>query len=243
MTATFLRLIAIVITCSAVGCVAQYEASRSEPGTGTSRDEGGATDEDTEEASLECDVEQLSCGGDCIDAGSDPLHCGACFNECREQTLCVAGLCRRPCDAGCMEPPEICVGSFCECTPGFTDCSGGCIDLNTDSLHCGQCDRACPQDQACGDGQCRDASCPGFADVCGGACTDTSEDPLHCGDCFRECGAEEVCADGECYEFNVLPGEVCQECPCEAVCDPRDDRCCFSELLDTEICVFGPECP
>ncbi len=231
----------LAIVLLSLGCVAEYDAARDDPEPTTGESTTGADDAD--DTDVTCEPDELNCDGVCVDASSNAEHCGACFHECAEETQCTAGLCRRRCSEGCNEPFEFCAESFCECAFDLIDCAGDCIDPDTDPDHCGQCDRRCTEDQACGDGQCRPADCPGFESVCDRSCTDIAADPLHCGGCERACDLGEVCGDGTCYEFNTLPGDVCEECPCPSVCDPEEDTCCFSPRLSTEICVFGPSCP
>jgi len=232
LRSSWLSLLAAVVVA---GCSVQYSGARGTSGASSTGSDGGA------QGTEGCDG--LVCDGACVDPQSDAEHCGACSTECLAETVCVAGLCRRPCGDDCHDPFEYCAGSFCECAPGLTDCAGACVDLDNDFEHCGLCNRECEEDQACGEGQCQPQECPGFADACDGSCTDTDADPLHCGGCSVACDIDETCAEGTCVGFNALPGEVCGECPCESVCDVDEDTCCFSLRLDTEICVFGPACP
>lgn len=237
----WLAIATSVLAVASLQCVAEYDAARDEPATTGGADATGS--DESADVPLECEDDEVECGGECVFLGGDNDHCGECFRECLAGTECALGLCRRPCIDGCHEPFEECAGSFCECAPGLSECSGDCVDLDTDADHCGQCDLQCGEDQACGEGDCVPGDCPGFADVCGRACTETDYDPLHCGRCFNECDLGEACSEGACYEYNTLPSTACGECPCPSVCEPGVEQCCFSERLDMDICVFGPSCP
>ena len=228
----------------ALSCVVEYDAARDtesddEDGDGDGNDDGNDEDDDA----TDCEAPEIPCDGTCVDVRTDPEHCGACGTSCEDDTQCAAGLCRRPCSDECRDPYESCLGSFCECTPGLTNCAGECVDLGTDPAHCGQCERACGDDLGCGNGVCQPAGCADFPDDCGGECTDVQSDRFRCGDCDVACGVDELCIEGECVFFDTLPGDVCQECPCEEVCQSELHRCCFSELYDSEICVDAPTCP
>jgi hypothetical protein len=55
---------------------------------------------------------------------------------------------------------------------GMSECDGECVDLETDSDHCGRCGNACPTGTACAGGvcSCEDSDGDGFgAEFCGGA--------------------------------------------------------------------------
>jgi hypothetical protein len=57
---------------------------------------------------------------------SDPHNCGSCGHDCLAQGLvCSAGAC------------------VLTCPPGTTNCSGACVDLDTDPAHCGSCTKVC----------------------------------------------------------------------------------------------------
>lgn len=64
------------------------------------------------------------------------------------------------------------------CGAGLTNCSGTCVNLQTDVNHCGSCTA-----QACG-GTCQSGlCCTGGKTNCGGTCVDLSSDDKHCGGC------------------------------------------------------------
>lgn len=97
--------------------------------------------------------------------------------------------------------------------PGCETCGGGgCVDLQTDAMNCGDCGVACPAGASCVAGAC--ACAQGVA--CGDACADTMTDPLHCGDCGVACD----------------PGAVCSLGGCSSSCDPSLTQC-GSSCVDT----------
>ncbi|MBL8679166.1 MAG: hypothetical protein JNK05_08380 [Myxococcales bacterium] len=57
--------------------------------------------------------------------------------------LCAAG---QTCRAGA------CVSGGCPA--GTTACGGACVNLASDTLHCGACGSACPAGQRCASGVC-----------------------------------------------------------------------------------------
>ena len=81
-----------------------------------------------------------------------------------------------------------------KCPSGQTDCTGACIDLQTNPIACGACNHVCPAGSACVGGQCQ---CPAGEVTCGTACVDLQTDPLHCGSCDVGCGLG-TCSAGTC---------------------------------------------
>lgn len=86
-------------------------------------------------------------------------------------------------------------GASAACDPELSDCSGECVSLSTDSLHCGSCSNACGTGEVCTAGVC---ACSGTLTDCGDGCTDTLSDPAHCGSCGMACTAPQVCSGGQC---------------------------------------------
>ncbi len=72
---------------------------------------------------------QHSCSGICVDNDSND-HCGAACTACTAPSNGQA----LPCD-----------GNACNytCDAGFTDCTGSCLDLTSDSHNCGRCGHDC----------------------------------------------------------------------------------------------------
>jgi hypothetical protein len=88
-------------------------------------------------------------------------------------------------------------GSGATCGAGTMDCSGTCINVNTDNANCGMCGKACAGDQTCQNGAC---ACAAGRMQCSGAttCVDTNADPANCGGCGKACSSDQVCSAGTC---------------------------------------------
>ena len=70
-------------------------------------------------------------------------------------------------------------------------CGGECVNLNTDSQHCGACDYTCFEPAVC----------------CGGECVDLQEDIHNCGSCRMTCSYPTICREGDC----INPTEALQD--------------------------------
>ena len=157
---------------------------------------------------------------ECVDNAVRPCEC----RECRDEVDCASG---QVCDDGrCVEcandldcpQGEICDNGHCEpeCGPDASRCGGGCcpdeghaccddvcLDVTSDPLHCGSCDRVCGGDTT---------SC------CDGGCVNTSTDRFNCGSCGTVCRHDPFCpfcCNGACTGFPdpVCPPFVCCLCP------------------------------
>jgi hypothetical protein len=42
---------------------------------------------------LTCNQGLTSCEGGCVDATTDPAHCGDCMTQCKADEICTAGAC------------------------------------------------------------------------------------------------------------------------------------------------------
>lgn len=223
------------------GCVAEYRATVDTEGSET-----GSTGTETDAAGTvtppppECDEGDLLCDNACIDPEWDSNHCGECGAQCLLDTTCVAGDCVRPCGPGCDLESSVCVDGVCRCRDELTNCNGLCVNTFGDPDHCGDCWNDCPEDlPTCGDYACH-ADCDDFPSECEDTCTDFALDPFNCGSCGSLCGADEICAGGECEPYFALDPVQCDECPCPEACEML---CCWSLVLDTNVCVDGPACP
>ncbi len=84
----------------------------------------------------------------------------------------------------------------------LTDCSGTCVDTDTDDNNCGMCDRMCDTGTECVAGDCE---CVAGTVDCSGTCIDPLTDNGFCGagnDCSAEpgvvCDPDSMCLDGVC---------------------------------------------
>jgi hypothetical protein len=158
-----------------------------------------------------CGAQQCA-AGTCVDAcpgaacgdrctyPDDPYNCGGCGNVCAWS--CVGGTCKwsdLTHDLGSTDlaRPDL---APMHCDPGLTPCNGACIDLQTDSHHCGSCTKNCwPAGSTsdyftCGGGQC----CTNGI-FCNDKCVDPSWDWNNCGDCGIACQYAGDCIDGHCH--------------------------------------------
>jgi hypothetical protein len=80
---------------------------------------------------------------------------------------------------------------------GCEMCGGAsCLDLQTDSAHCGSCDVACQPGQVCVDGGC--SGCENGTSACGTTCVDLTTSNGNCGACGNSCGPGRTCVDSQC---------------------------------------------
>ncbi len=82
-------------------------------------------------------------------------------------------------------------------TSSCETCGGNeCIDLQTDSSHCGACGSICASGQICSGGECQ--GCADGLTACDSGCVDLSTSNSHCGTCGNSCGAGKECVEGQC---------------------------------------------
>ena len=145
------------------------------------------------QGSCQCMATQSKCGTACVDLKKDNTNCGKCGNVCGNDAGAILG-------GGTWT----CANGTCaiQCPMGKTECSGACVDANTDNDNCGSCGTTCntPTEQ-CMSGLC----CKMGEKVCNGAdggapaCTDTMSDALNCGGCNMPCPMNKPnCSAGMC---------------------------------------------
>lgn len=228
-----------------LGCVTEYtamppggadESTADGSGTPASGTAVPATDDDVEV----CEGDEVRCGDECVDLDFDSAHCGDCHDPCLLDTMCVAGECVSPCGPGCDDDVHVCDQGVCVCRPGLLNCSGICVNAESDPDHCGDCWDPCPDAAPqCGAGECQ-SDCGDFDDACEGTCTDTAVDPFNCGVCGNICAPDELCVDGDCVLYEPIDPVQCSRCPCAGACEAT---CCWSDFIDGPVCVEGPLCP
>ncbi|MBI5511443.1 MAG: hypothetical protein HY903_22010 [Deltaproteobacteria bacterium] len=137
----------------------------------------------------------VSCGGrDCNDGDrnqspvADELcngrddNCNGVIDDSTAPTLC--------------SPGGSCVMGSCRCSGGLTYCDGaGCVNAQTDALHCGGCGSRCQEGASCMAGRC---VTPCAMLRCGDACVDPQTNPTNCGGCGRACASGQTCVAGTC---------------------------------------------
>jgi hypothetical protein len=152
---------------------------------------------------LECDPGRDDCDDDlangCETDLSSRTDCGACDRTCAASTpSCVPSGGAYTCGV--------------ECGVGQTLCDGSCVDLYSNTSHCGACGDACFLDPhgrlTCNDGDCVVDDCGDNHADCNDDPSDGCEQPLntadHCGSCGSPCGADAVCVAGLCTA--AVPG-------------------------------------
>jgi hypothetical protein len=98
------------------------------------------------------------------------------------------------------------------CGPITRMCGERCVDTRYDPAHCGACDQACGEGQACEDSACVRVACAAPLLACDAQCVDPSSDREHCG--AREgCDPAEGAAGEACLAGNACADGACAACP------------------------------
>ncbi len=79
----------------------------------------------------------------------------------------------------------------------FKMCGATCVDTQNDFQNCGDCGKACPDNQVCSHGSCA-VVCGGGTSRCGSSCVDLKADPQNCGGCGKACPSGQVCNQSNC---------------------------------------------
>ena len=137
-----------------------------------------------------------------IDCTKEGIPEGTCGVDCGQEVeaLCeeMPIQCKSNEKADCVVTLPIIVGTTpVSCQPGETDCSGECVDTNTDESHCGGCGLACAQGEACDSGVCT-SPCQAGETLCSDTCVDTNTDESNCGQCGLACALGDTCISGVC---------------------------------------------
>lgn len=136
--------------------------------------------------SCTCSSTQEYCNEACVNAQSNPLHCGGCGIECLEGQLCTAG--------------------SCACPAAEVVCGQACTDPKIDDKNCGTCGTVCQGGTSCQAGTC---VCDAGQDLCDDTCVDLKTDPAHCGVCGTACESYEECVAGICkYDADQCGGDA-----------------------------------
>ncbi len=128
-----------------------------------------------------------------------------------------------------------CLDGQCAC-PAEQTCGEQCVDLLTDSTHCGACGEACPEGQSCEEGMC---VCDAPFTLCGTGCVDLLYDLVHCGACDNLCKGGSTCKEGDCVCTG--PGEpaLCGDACTELLSDAENCGECGTVCPDGATCEAG----
>jgi putative metal-binding protein len=144
-----------------------------------------------------------------------------------------------------------------ECTGDYMElCGTECVNIQTNSSHCGGCTNTCGGDSVCSGGQC---SCSGSLEYCSSECVNTDTDNDHCGACLAPCSGETQCVQGKCIapyaescdgEDNDFDGHTDEDASgqpltraCDNLCGPGTETCtngvyagCTAPASEAETC-------
>jgi hypothetical protein len=140
------------------------------------------------QGSCQCASGQSKCNNTCVDTKTDLNNCGKCG------MACGGG------DAGMIMGGGSwgCANGSCSiiCPMPKVECTGACVDTQTDIDNCGMCSNACdPMTEQCSQGLC----CKMGESVCNNMCTQTQSDPMNCGKCGMSCPMNmPACVNGMC---------------------------------------------
>jgi hypothetical protein len=122
------------------------------------------------------------------------------------------------------------------CEAPRLQCGSLCINVLTDSNHCGGCNQVCTGGTYCNSGTC-ERTCPNGTVACGNSCVDLATDTDHCGACDMACASDRACLGGIC---NCQMGNI--ECAGSCI-NPNDDESncgiCGRMCETDEICNGG----
>ncbi|MEW5849732.1 MAG: hypothetical protein AB2A00_13020 [Myxococcota bacterium] len=196
------------------------------------------------QCTVNCAAGYINCGGRCVNPVDDRVYCGA------------SGDCQGPNDGTTCGPGQVCENSTCTvvCPTGYINCSGSCVDPQSDEAHCGasgdctggNVGQDCADGQICVNGACSNNGCPGGQVMCGGRCVSPESDEDYCGaqgDC-QGANAGRSCADG----YSCEGGQCVISCPtgqiaCGGTCvDPRTDNNYCGAQADCQGANAGAQC-
>ena len=152
---------------------------------------------------------------------------------------------------GCCTAKQACLLGTCVDCGSSTVCGASCVDLTTDSSHCGACGKACKTGEVCAAGTCG-TTCPSGKTLCAGACRDLAIDPNDCGACGKVCpgapSASPTCTAGVCGHACV-PGRADCNTSMTDGCEARLDawsscgdcatKCGAGYVCSSSLCTNG----
>lgn len=158
-----------------------------------------------------------------IDCTKEGIPEGTCAVDCGQEVAAfcdeIPVECRNNETANCLVTLPVEVGvSEAGCASGETDCSGQCVDLNSDPNNCGACDNQCATGETCHIGECQ-TSCESDTDCTSGQYCDQDEDADGIRECVTKKSNGQTCsATNECQSGNCVDGYCC-DAPCNDNCD------------------------
>lgn len=139
----------------------------------------------------------------------------------------------------CEDKHDCCDGARCKhgrckCRPGLVKCDGvaPCVNLSSDTQHCGTCTQACASSLVCSNGVC----CKPGETGCNGVCCSSSTSCLPKG-----ASGDDVCCSPD-NVFVLWPNESIQMVDGHFVCVPADSHvhleqfCCPADSLCGDFC-------
>ncbi|MCB9644882.1 MAG: hypothetical protein H6728_17560 [Myxococcales bacterium] len=119
-----------------------------------------------------------------------------------------------------------------------------CVNLRTNTKHCGNCGTICEDEKSCINGSCI-VVCPTGKVSCDETCADLKTDPSNCGLCSNICDDGRVCIDGTC---TLLCPNGLTNCGEECVDTKKDPlhcgKCSNACLSAANTCLEGQcTCP
>ena len=124
------------------------------------------------------------------------------------------------------------------CQAHLDECSGTCVNIETDNAHCGQCMAPSEPGTLCSSGSCA-VNCQDGLTNCSETCVNLLNDNAHCGACGEKCPAGTICSSGKC-ELSCLQGLT----ECTGLCvnlDTDRDHCgaCEAACEQGQVCSEG----
>ena len=120
---------------------------------------------------LTCKTGQTACGKTCVVLATNPANCGACGTTCAAPpgmtAVCIKGTCQTKCPSNlpaCLPSPTSPAETPAPpatptCKAAETLCDNLCVDLKTNTKHCGACSNECEKG-GCRMGKCEKEEAP-----------------------------------------------------------------------------------
>lgn len=175
----------------------------------------------------------IVCGGDDCDDANGAKHPGATEKCDGKDDDCDAVL-----DDGavCSNPLLSCQNGGCLCAPANT-CPDGCVDKQSDSQHCGDCDTKCDPGHQCVGGVC--GGCFSGTSPCGASCFNLNADPQHCGNCTTVCPTPTTCSNGSCTACPAQTPDTCNGKCVNKLNDVQNCGTCGHACSGLQTCSSG----